>query len=117
MKFGRGDSILAARHLIGAKVVDSDGRMLGHVIDMEVDPEHDLRVSAIELGRHGWLDRWRAVRPIAHDRLGKPPRIVAWTDIDRWEDGRFMCKPGAKVRQMATGEQEELAPPRTASGG
>lgn len=118
MKFERGGSILAARYLIGARVVDSGGKTLGHVIDMEVDPTRDFRVSAVELGRHGWLDRFRALRPLAHDRLSKRPRVVAWRDIDRYEDGKIICKPGAKVLEMAPSDSEEPpTPDRTASGG
>lgn len=117
MKFERGGSILAARCLIGAKVVDVNGKSLGHVIDMEVDPEREFRISAIELGRVGWLDRLRAVRPLAHDRLSRPPRIIAWADLERWEDGKFYCKPGAKLTEMAPTDSEEPKPQRTASGG
>jgi sporulation protein YlmC with PRC-barrel domain len=116
MKFERGDSILAARYLIGAHVVDSSGKQIGHVIDMEVDPKRDFQVTALELGRHGWIDRVRALRPLAHDRLGAPPRVIPWTDIERYEDGKVICKPGAKVVEMDAGP-EEPTPPRTASGG
>ena len=117
MKFEQGGTILAARYLIGARVVDSSGKGLGHVIDMEVDPLRDFRVTALELGRHGWIDRLRAVRPLAHDRLGKPPRLVAWSDVDRFEDGRFICKPGAKVVEMPPTEDGPPTPDRTAAGG
>jgi hypothetical protein len=117
MKFEKGGTILAARYLIGARVVDADGKSLGHVIDMEVDPLDDFRVKALELGRHGWIDRLRAVRPLAHDRLSKPPRLVAWEDIERYEDGRFTCKPGAKVVEMPPTEEEPPSPDRTAVGG
>jgi hypothetical protein len=117
VKLERGGTILAARYLIGAKVVDADGKILGHVIDMEVDPTRGFRVSGVELGRHGWIDRMRALRPLAHDRLSKPPRIVVWTDIEKYENGKLRCKPGAKVREMALADQEEEAPQRTASGG
>jgi hypothetical protein len=118
MRFARGDTILAGRYLIGAHVLDSEGKSMGHVIDMEVDPERNFRVSAIELGRHGWIDRVRALRPLAHDRLSAPPRIIAWADIDHYENGRLICKPGAKVTEMAPTEREEATTPdRTQAGG
>ncbi len=118
MRFGRGDTILAARYLIGARVVDHTGTMMGRVIDIEVDPAADFKVLAVELGRHGWIDRVRALRPIAHDRLGAPPRMIAWSDIDRFENGRLHCKPGAQVIEFKTNDEEEQpAPDRTAAGG
>src|SRR3954453_7541632 len=117
VRLERGGTILAARYLIGAKVVDADGATLGHVIDMEIDPVRDFRVLGVELGRHGWIDRLRPLRPLAHDRLAKPPRIVPWADIDHYEDGKLVCKPGAQVREMAPTDEEEQEPKRTASGG
>lgn len=118
MKIERGDTVFAARWLIGARVVDADGKTLGHAIDLEVDPARGFRVRGVELGRHGWLDRLRPIRPLAHDRLAKPPRIVEWSDIDRYEDGRLICKSGAKVREMPAADQDEPATPdRTAAGG
>lgn len=118
MKYASGDTVLAARWLIGARLVAADGKTLGHVIDMELEPGRKFRVKAVELGRFGWLDRLRALRPLAHDRLSRPPRVVAWSDIDRYENGRLICKPGAKVREIAPTEQDEPAAPiRTAAGG
>jgi sporulation protein YlmC with PRC-barrel domain len=113
-----GETLLAARQLIGARVETSDGRTLGHVIDLEVDPERNFRVSAVELGRFGWLDRWRATRSLAHDRLGGKLRVVAWRDIERYEQGTLVCKTGTKVQEALAGEDEsEPKPDRTPSGG
>jgi len=116
VKLERGGEILAARYLIGATVVDADGKAIGHVIDMELDPRN-FRVSGVELGRHGWVDRLRALRPLAHERLSKPPRVIAWSDIDHYADGKLLCKPGAQVREAAPTDAEDHVPPRTASGG
>jgi hypothetical protein len=118
MKAGPGSKLLAARQLIGARVVNDRGKMLGHVIDLEVDPERDFSVSGVELGRFGWLDRMRPVRPLAHDRLGGKLRIVAWRDIERFEDGKLVCRPGAQVRETVPIEEEpEPKPDRTQAGG
>jgi hypothetical protein len=118
MKAGAGSTLLAARQVIGARVVASNGKTLGHVIDLEVDPERDFRVSAIELGRFGWLDRLRAFRPLAHDRLGGTLRIVSWRDIERYEQGRLICRPGAKVLPAIPSDDDETPrPDRTQAGG
>jgi hypothetical protein len=118
MNAGQGDTFLAARWLIGAMVVDADGRRLGHVIDLEVDPQNDFRVSALELGRFAWLDRMRIVRPMAHGRFSRPPRIVAWDDVERFERGRLVCRTGTTVRErvLETGADAGKRE-KTASGG
>jgi hypothetical protein len=118
MKAGPGDSFLAGRWVIGAKVLAAGGETMGHVIDLEVDPEHDFAVSAVELGRFGWLDRLRAVRPIAHGRLSGTRRVVAWSDVERLEGHRLICRPGAKVvESVPTADEQEPHPDRTEAGG
>ena len=112
-----GDTLPAARRLIGAKVVSSDGKGFGHVIDLEVEPQNKFEVSAVELGRFGWLDRLRLVRPIAHARSSRPIRTIAWKDIDRLEGGRLICRPGATVVEEFAEGPEQPSNPRTAAGG
>ncbi len=106
----------AARSLIGALVVSAEGKRLGHVIDVEVDPRHGFRVLALELGRFGWLDRLHLLRPIAHGRTSGQPRLVAWNDIDRLDRRHLICRPGAEVHEGPPID-EEPAPTRTAAGG
>jgi hypothetical protein len=115
MNAKQGDTFPAARYLIGARVT-LDGKNLGHVIDLEIDPERDFRVSALELGRHGWLDRLHLLRPLAQARSTSPIRLVDWSDVERVEDGRVVCRAGTQVRSE-TPEDDEPQPPRTESGG
>jgi sporulation protein YlmC with PRC-barrel domain len=112
-----GDTFPAARRLIGAHVVSSDGKGMGHVVDLEVDPQKKFEVSAVELGRFAWLDRLRLVRPIAHARSSRPIRTVAWKDIERLEDGRLICRPGATVKEQVPKDSDQPSAPRTAAGG
>lgn len=109
-------TLLVARSLIGALVVGADGKRLGHVIDLEVDPERDFRVSAVELGRFGWLDRLHLTRPITRGRSTQPLRIVAWHDIDRLDGGRLICRPGTKVREEIPIDDDPTSQ-QTAPGG
>ena len=118
MKAKVGDTVPAARALIGAKVVSSTGQMFGHVIDLELDPRTDFQIVAVELGRHGWLDRLHLLRPIAHGRSTQPIRAVRWQDIDRLEGRTLVCKAGAKVTTEELAEVNEPShPSRTAAGG
>lgn len=112
-----GDTFHAARWLIGAKVVASDGKGMGHVVDLVVDPQKKFEVSAVELGRFGWIDRLRLVRPIARARSSRPIRTVAWKDIDRLADGRLICRPGATVKEELPKDPDQSSDPRTAAGG
>jgi len=116
MNAKQGDSFPAARYLIGA-VVMLDGKKLGNVIDLEVDPEQRFRISALELGRHGWLDRMHLTRPLTQARSQTPIRLVDWEDVERIENGRIVCRAGTKVRSQAPSEEDSIHPARTAPGG
>jgi hypothetical protein len=118
MNARQGDTFGGARWLIGAQVQSADGKKLGNVIDLEVDPELGFKVSALELGRHGWFDRLHLLRPLAQGRSKSPIRLVDWSDIDRIENGRLYCKPGAEVRKVSPHDfAEPVHPARTQSGG
>jgi hypothetical protein len=114
----QGDTFKAARWLIGARVVSSDGKTFGHVVDLELDPTDQFRITGLELGRFGWLDRLRLLRPLAHGQTSRPLRIVAWSDVERFEGGKLICRSGAKVTEQVVEADDELEQPaRTAAGG
>ena len=116
MKATQGDTFAVARWLIGARVM-IDGTTVGHVIDLEVEPERGFAVSAIELGRFGWIDRLHLLRPMTRNST-RPIRLVAWRDVERLENGRVFCRDGTKVvEQVSTEDEEPSHPTRTAPGG
>jgi len=116
MNAKQGDTFLAALHLVGAAVMVS-GKKLGNVIDLEVDPERDFQVSALELGRHGWLDRLHLTRPLTRARSKSPIRLVDWRDVERIDKGRIICRDGTDVRSEMPPDDESVHPARTAPGG
>jgi hypothetical protein len=117
MKAEPGDTFGLARWLVGAKVV-ADGKTLGHVIDLEIEPERGFLVSALELGRFGWIDRLHLLRPITRPNTSRPIRLVDWKNVERLEDGKVYCRAGTKVEERDVSEEDEPEhPSRTASGG
>jgi sporulation protein YlmC with PRC-barrel domain len=65
--------------LIGSRVVDRDGRSVGHVVEIEVDSEY--RATHVHLGRFAWLQRLHLARLAVND-----PKAIAWEDVDAFED-------------------------------
>jgi sporulation protein YlmC with PRC-barrel domain len=83
--------------LIGRLVETDGGKRLGRVQDVEVVRDSGgYRVEALELGRHGWLDRLHMLRPIAKRIPGPPdPRLVRWASVERLQPGRVVLRAGA----------------------
>jgi hypothetical protein len=80
--------------LIGRVVETAGGKRLGRVMDVEVVREAGgYRVEALELGRHGWLDRLHLLRPVAKRVPGpRDPRLVRWSSVERLEPGRVVLR-------------------------
>ncbi len=83
--------------LIGRPVETAGGNRLGRVMDVEVVREPGgYRVEALELGRHGWLDRLHLLRAAAKRIPGpRDPRRVRWASVERLEPGRVVLRAGA----------------------
>ena len=117
MNAKQGDSFTAARWLVGARVVSADGKTLGRVVDLELDLKSGYRISALDLGRFGWLERLRLLRPLTHGQQ-RPLRLVRWADVDRLEGHDVICRPGTRVVTQVLEEGADLEQPaRTAAGG
>jgi sporulation protein YlmC with PRC-barrel domain len=63
--------------VIGMPVVGASGHRLGHVVDLEVARDH--QVTAILVGRRGWLSRLH-LRQLVHGRRGER---IPWRRVDR----------------------------------
>ena len=63
--------------VIGRPVVDGSGKRLGHVVDLELGRDHE--VTAILLGRRGWLSRLH-LRQLVHGHHGER---IPWRRVDR----------------------------------
>jgi sporulation protein YlmC with PRC-barrel domain len=78
--------------LIGTPVIDSDGREIGHVIELLVGRRHH-RVNAILTGSYGWLGRL-GIRTLVH-RLGWRGRHdeVLWESVETVGYDRITVRP------------------------
>jgi sporulation protein YlmC with PRC-barrel domain len=74
--------------LIETPVVTPGGHRLGRVVDLEVG--RDNRVTAIVIGRRGWLARLHVGR-----RLGKnAAEVVSWDRVQRIDERAVHLRDG-----------------------
>jgi sporulation protein YlmC with PRC-barrel domain len=97
---GRRASVYLARDLMGRRVADASGRTVGNVIDVEIRPVRDgLRVVALDLGRHGWLDRLNIIRPLVRRLAGyADPLTISWQDVERFDEPAGVIRLRKKSR-------------------
>jgi sporulation protein YlmC with PRC-barrel domain len=81
--------------LLGSKIVTADGRKVGHVVDIRVTRGPRYRVTALEFGAAGLLDRLHVLGALWTPGGGKSrPRAIPWEDIARYDGSTFTLKAG-----------------------
>jgi len=83
--------------LLGSKIVTSEGRKIGHVVDIQITPGQEHMVTALVFGQHGWLYRWHVLYPFAEKfGLRIEPNTVPWDAVERFEAFTLTLKPGCE---------------------
>jgi sporulation protein YlmC with PRC-barrel domain len=81
--------------LLGSKIVTSEGKKIGHVVDIQITLGQEHKVTALVYGRHGWLFRWHVLRPFAEQfGLRFEPDTIPWDAVNRFERLTVTLKPG-----------------------
>ena len=82
-------------NILGTKIVTAEGKMIGHVADIQLSPGPDYTVVALIFGRRGWLFRLHILNPFSSvEKRPRKPKTVPWDAVDRIEGGSVILKPG-----------------------
>src|SRR5581483_11626841 len=81
--------------LLGCKIVTAEGKVVGHVADVQLTPGPEYRVTALLFGRRGWLYRLHVLNPL-EERSSEPPELdrVSWEAIAHIKHGTIKLKEG-----------------------
>ncbi len=81
--------------LLGSRIVTSEGRVLGHVRDIELSSGPVYKVTKLMYGRSGFFHRLHLLNPF---RKGPPsrakPETVPWDAVVSFEGSVVKLKPG-----------------------
>ena len=81
-------------NLLGSKIIDADGRVLGHVADIQVSPQPPYEVQGLFYGERGWLHRFHVPANFPDEASGRRAACyVSWHFVERLEPGRVFLKP------------------------
>ena len=91
--------------LLGCKIVTTEGKVLGHVLDVQLTSGPEYKVTALMFGRGGLFHRLHVLNSFRRERA-KParPDTVPWEAVASFERPVVKLKPG-----FAEGAQEGSA--------
>ena len=79
--------------LLDCKIVTAEGKLIGHVADVQITPGPEYRVTALLFGEGGWLYRLHVLNHLAH-RTPHKPDSVPWEAVDTIKHPVITLKAG-----------------------
>jgi sporulation protein YlmC with PRC-barrel domain len=82
--------------LLNCKIVDNQGRSIGHVADIQLTKGPEYRIYAFLYGEKGRLYRLHVLNPF-EERRGVPaqPKKVLWEEVEQIKPGIIILKPNS----------------------
>ena len=92
---GQSKTSFSIEDLVGSRIETAEGRRVGRVVDVEVEPAPSYRACALLYGLYGWLYRFHALRAAAaivgvHARYEHIP----WDGVADYDGRTVRLKPG-----------------------
>jgi sporulation protein YlmC with PRC-barrel domain len=79
--------------LVGSRIVDSDGRIIGLVVDLAVTDGPHYRLTEVLSGGWEWLDRLEVLRSFRYHLRGHPhAHRIPWNDVDTFDGSTVRLK-------------------------
>ena len=79
--------------LVGSRIVDSDGRVIGFVVDLAATDGPPYRLTGILSGGWEWLDRLEVLRLFRHHLRGHHhAHRIPWDEVDTFDGSTIRLK-------------------------
>lgn len=89
--------------LIGSRIVSSERQYIGHVVDVEVSPGPERRVTGLLYGRASWLYRLHILHPVQHSGLPAEIHVIPWRAVADFQRFIVTLKPDWQAEERGSG--------------
>lgn len=79
--------------LLDCRVVTAEGKVLGHVADVQLSPGPDFKVIALMFGMQSWLYRLHVINPFRKASQPARPKVVLWESVESVGRSVIRMKP------------------------
>ena len=86
--------------LLYKKIITADGKLIGHVFDIQLSRDGEYRVTALMYGEKSLLFRLHAYEPFSRDfRFNNKPKTIPWEDVENIDPEAIHLKSGYKPKK------------------
>lgn len=86
-------NIHSIEDLLDKKIVASDGKILGHVIDIQLSDDSNYQIVALMYGYHSLLYRLHVYQSVARAfHLQNTPKQIPWQAVERVDQAAIWLK-------------------------
>lgn len=86
--------------IVGSKIVTSEGKKIGRVVEMLVTRGSEHEVTALVCGRYAWLYRFHVLESFTKTfGLRIEPHTIPWNAVERFERFVVVLNPGYEVKR------------------
>jgi sporulation protein YlmC with PRC-barrel domain len=86
--------------LLYKKILTSDGKLIGHVFDIQISRDGEFRITALMYGEKSLIFRLHAYEPFARVfRFNQKPKTIPWEDVENIDHEAIHLKTGYKAKK------------------
>ena len=86
--------------LLFKKIITANGKMLGHVFDIQLSRDGEHRVTALMYGQKSLLFRLHMYEPLARAfRFNQKPKTIPWEVVENVDHAAIHLKSGYKPKK------------------
>lgn len=85
--------------LLGCEIVTAEGKVLGHVADIQLSQGPVYSVIALLYGEQGWLYRWHVLNPFKRGVQRPEPKKIPWSAVASFQQPVVRLKAGYEERE------------------
>lgn len=88
-------SVQRLENLLDKKIVTADGKVIGHIFDIQLSRDGQFRVTALMYGQQSLLYRLHVYEPVARAfHLKQQPKTIPWEAVERFDHTSVHLKQG-----------------------
>jgi sporulation protein YlmC with PRC-barrel domain len=86
--------------LLYKKIITAEGKLIGHVFDIQISRDGEFRITALMYGEKSMLFRLHTHEPFARVfRFNQKPNTISWEEVENIDHAAIHLKSGYRAKK------------------